>query len=100
MCVMLKGETPLMSAISSYNDEFVVMLLEQPNIDFDGALLSAIGSGNLYILNMLLEAGADPNTEYADQTPLIFSAGTTNESFIEALLEHGADINKQWSNGL
>ena len=42
-------DTPLISAIYEHNADFVVMLLEQPNVDLDGAVIAAIAAEELDI---------------------------------------------------
>lgn len=88
------NNTPLMRAISSNREDFVILLLEQDGVDLNGALISAAVGPNVEILNLILGEGADPNKEELDNTPLIASVGNEVE-MVQALLDAGANINQK-----
>ncbi|KAI1326593.1 ankyrin [Xylariaceae sp. FL0255] len=56
-------------------------------------LISAIESGNLEILELLLFHGADPNLFPATKTPLMAAAHEGNLEMVKTLVEYGADVN-------
>ena len=89
---------------SGLNDpEMVRMLLdagsgpEGANPEGQTALMLAIKSGDLGIVRMLVDAGADVNAfeQVQDQTPLIWAAAATRNAseMVDILLENGADVN-------
>jgi ankyrin repeat protein len=93
--------TPLMMAASAGMTEFVTFLLEQEDIKVnlqgkDGmtALLSAVLSRAVSIVDMLLESGADPNVSMNNGgTPLIYSI--YSPAIVKLLLNKNADVNAQ-----
>lgn len=48
-------------------------------------------SGKLYYLKQLLDAGADPNERWGDQTPLMIAGIKGRRSMARLLLEYGAE---------
>lgn len=54
----------------------------------------AVNENHVQVVRLLLEAGADPNTEH-DQgaTALGWAASGGHAQEVELLLEHGADVN-------
>eukprot|EP00958_Prasinococcus_capsulatus_P029609 scaffold7563_cov578-Prasinococcus_capsulatus_cf.AAC.1 len=66
----------------------------------DTALLTAIDSGNDDILKLVLERGANPNYENAKEvTPLMHAALRGRLATIEVLLQFGADLNYETRSG-
>ena len=60
-------------------------------------LVAAANIGNLEILSLLLDAGADPNLAGAYRPPLLASAAEGYPRIAKELLARGADINaKDW----
>lgn len=64
-------------------------------------ILSAAINGNAEILELLLEAGNDPNMKVSvtGDTPLMLAARTGSIPAVTVLLDHGADINARESWG-
>jgi Ankyrin repeats (3 copies) len=80
------------------NQEIVEQLLEtqKDNIhNISNALANGVWSGNITMLQMLMDAGASPNaiTECGG-TPLIAAAQAGDLKIVKLLLEAGADPNK------
>jgi hypothetical protein len=80
------------------NQEIVKQLLEteKDNIhNISNALANGVWSGNITILQMLMDAGASPNaiTECGG-TPLMAAAQAGDLKIVKLLLEAGADPNK------
>ena len=58
------------------------------------------GSDSIQILEMLIEAGADPNIQdYDNKTPLFYACSSSYLYFVEILLKAGADPNKLSKSG-
>ena len=74
-------------------------------VDSDGvtALESAVNSGNLDCMNLLLSRGADANSYNAlGKTPLMLASGQQGQNalmIIESLINHGADVNRLSRSG-
>jgi len=67
----------------------------------DGDLQEAILVGDEQAVGRLLEAGADPNQWYGDQTPLMLLARTSGSVAIaDRLISAGADPNSRGTNNL
>lgn len=66
--------------------------------DLDAALLQAVYSGSIAVVNLLLDNGAHVNAG-SDRLgyPLWVAASMENENVIELLLKNGADVNLQHS---
>ena len=64
------------------------------------ALSVACASGNLAMVELLLDAKADPNAALlSGETPLMTAVDKGNLDAARALLEHGADVNLKESRG-
>ena len=63
---------------------------------YGNALTAAAYDGTLEIVKLLLEHGADPNSEHG--WPLQIAAASGHEDVVKLLLEHGADINDNKTN--
>ncbi len=61
----------------------------------DYPLQTAISSGNLQLVKLLLDAGADPNLETIRGTVLSQSAYEGKLEIVKALIESGADVHKK-----
>lgn len=103
----LNGQTPLWTA-SGAGDEILQMFLNRKDIEInlqgpskETALYHAAKWGGPLPVQMLLDAGADPNIgNREDQTPLGCAAAEGKDETIEILLKHpGTDINKPDQSG-
>ncbi|RLM98318.1 ankyrin-3 [Panicum miliaceum] len=111
------GATALHHAAGIGNTELMKLLLSKgvdiesesdagtplPNIEnADGvtALLSAVAAGSLPCLEVLIEAGADPNIRAGGATPLHIAADSGNIELIKCLLKAGGDPNTCDDDGL
>jgi ankyrin repeat protein len=63
---------------------------------YGNALTAAAYDGTLEIVRLLLDHGADPNSEHG--WPLQTAAAAGHEEVVKLLLEHGADVNKNTTN--
>lgn len=122
------GTTALIQATLGEHKDFVVMLLEQPDINLDAQTGPGVSPGNIVILSaggntallialvgawtgpnvqtpaeiasMLIESGADPNVVNADgTTPLSLAVFANRVDLIKMLVERGADINEKNKGG-
>jgi ankyrin repeat protein len=91
-----------MAAAGAGHDDFVTLLLEQPDIDIDArggkelyfrtALIYATSVEAVSIVELLLDEGADPNiADSLGETPLLMSI--TRPDMASLLINHGADVN-------
>jgi ankyrin repeat protein len=60
----------------------------------DSALVWAVDSGNILLVELLIRNGADVNL-VANVTPLMAAARNGNEDLVELLVREGADVQKQ-----
>lgn len=92
------GETPLISAISTGDDELVHLMLQRgANVESRCAdeitpLMHAINRGYISILELLLSKGASVDTTTAGWTALHRAADMVNAPMVMLLLVKGADI--------
>ncbi len=90
---------PLVAAVDSKNIKKVEALLQagalvNPEPGKDSALAAAALRGRLDMVNLLLEAGADPNhAGYGKWTALMSSIRSKNADVVRALLAAAADVN-------
>ena len=93
------GETALLNAVSNKYDSIVKILLKagadvsiKNRFDFN-ALTSAVAANNQDIAALLLDAGANIETETSTLTPLMFAASAGNVDMIRFLVKRGAKVN-------
>jgi ankyrin repeat protein len=97
------GFTPLFYAVAgSSTDAQMAELLVARGADVnakaaagDSVLQRAAYGGNRWVVEMLLEYGADVNASGRDSTPLGDAACAGNIEVVELLLNHGADVNRR-----
>lgn len=101
------GNTPLHQSCYNGHSESVKTMLKNPDIEVDAAndagdtpLSIAVGEGNLYIVELLLEAGADANRQNnSGESLLHLAARQRKPHMVDTLLKHGADYNVRNRNG-
>ena len=93
------GETALLNAVSNKHTEIVETLLKagadvsiKNRFDFN-ALTTAVAASNQDLAALLLEHGANVETETSTLTPLMFAASAGNVDMIRFLVKHGAKVN-------
>lgn len=108
---VITGYTPLNLAALKGTNEAMGKLLQVPGIDVNAAstfpstpLYSAVEKGNLDMVKMLIEAGADIDTKAGPSkiSPLvrsILSKFSPNLALVEYLIEKGANVNDVTGNG-
>ncbi|GJM94260.1 hypothetical protein PR202_ga10890 [Eleusine coracana subsp. coracana] len=98
--------TPLVWAAGHAQKDAVKLLLEhnaKPNTETDDGitpLLSTVAAGSLPCLEVLIQAGADPNIRAGGATPLHIAADSGNLDVIKCLLKAGVDPNASDDDGL
>ena len=93
------GQSPLSWAIDKNQIEIVRVLLTEYNLNskmINNALFDAVYLGDIDIAKLLIENGADINTqkEFSD-TPLHKAVREKNFDLVKLLIEYGADVNMQ-----
>lgn len=91
------GNTPLMEAIKSGNDQVAVLLSKEGaslKVDNAGSFLcTAVSRGDTDLLKRLLCYGIDPNSKNYDfRTPLHIAASEGLQLMAKLLLESGASV--------
>jgi ankyrin repeat protein len=66
------------------------VLLEYGEKLQDNDLTAAVKGGHLNVVNVLIEAGADPNT--GDPLPMVCAISMERKDVFHTLLEHGATL--------
>lgn len=96
------AEEDIFSAIGSRNRRSVARLLEEdPNCHkskFVTPLIWAVISGDRAIVEMLLEAGANPNEQqrrWMEDNPLVAATAHQQDHLIQLLLDFGARVNSR-----
>jgi ankyrin repeat protein len=93
------GETALINAVSNKHTEIVEVLLAagadlsvKNRFDFN-ALTIAVAANNQDLAALLLDHGANVETETSTLTPLMFAASGGNVDMIRFLVKRGAKVN-------
>ena len=92
------GETPLISAITTGDEELVQLMLQRGAsvearcVDQITPLMHAVNNGHISILELLLSKGAQVDTTTAGWTVLQRAADIVNVPIVKLLLTKGADI--------
>ena len=98
----MHNETPLMNASYRRFDDITALLAsmsKNPNDDPE-ALISAAKSGDLSLMNALIENGANLEArDSAENTALIWAAANAQAEAVSLLLSHGADASAIDRNG-
>eukprot|EP00615_Pteridomonas_danica_P006120 CAMPEP_0114340302 /NCGR_PEP_ID=MMETSP0101-20121206/8292_1 /TAXON_ID=38822 ORGANISM="Pteridomonas danica, Strain PT" /NCGR_SAMPLE_ID=MMETSP0101 /ASSEMBLY_ACC=CAM_ASM_000211 /LENGTH=697 /DNA_ID=CAMNT_0001473531 /DNA_START=215 /DNA_END=2308 /DNA_ORIENTATION=- len=74
--------------------------IDRLGADGTSPFLIACGKGRELVVNLLLDAGVNPNNIEKDRFPLLVSVFNGNLNIFRALLEHGALITQSNSNGI
>ena len=96
---------PLLGAVASNNVAVVQALLKAgAKVDPEKAMTSALDSaafiGNLDIIRILLEAGANPNNkDNSGSTPLMSAVVGKKKEVVRIIVETGADVNAMSYDG-
>jgi ankyrin repeat protein len=94
-CSSSQSVRALDTAASYGRSEVVKLLLERGAENRDTALLAAVRSGSTETTEILLHAGANPNTRRSldGRTPLQIACDGSSSPVVELLLSHGANVN-------
>ena len=101
------GNTPLHQSCYNGQSEVVKAMLAEKTVDINVCndegitpLYFAVMRNNLFITELLLEAGADADKkDNHGNTPLHLAARNENEHIVKRLLENGADANARTERG-
>lgn len=96
MKIITTGEKryPLHYAALKGSREMTYLLITKgANVRVKGVLIDAIIGGNPEVVQILLQAGTDPNQNSGYRSPLMWAVKKRNTTIVNMLLEHGADIN-------
>lgn len=103
-----RAPNPLYAAVNMNDPDILHFILDlgagKPEGAFRHTLSMAVSKGNIGVLKILLEAGADPNAEGivssgASNLPLIAAAEFNDPKMVQMLLDHGADPDLTNSEG-
>jgi ankyrin repeat protein len=106
------GDTPLIIAVRGGQDQFVVLLLEQPGINLEATTIRPIVGDTvlliamerlridqisaLNVIEMLLRSGANPNVINSNGlTPLRIAILNRLPDLVKLLIDSGADVNQK-----
>lgn len=98
------GQTALLFAANAGNSQIVKLLLQSGfkaiNFGRGAALFAAVEMNNSINVNMLLQAGANPNIRNADRmTPLLFAASSGFVEVVDLLIANDAQVNTKSKSG-
>lgn len=91
------GDSRSLQALYDTPRDDITTLLSRANRKLlNKALARAVSAGSKEWVDVLLDAGADPNTRIGtDRQPVIMAA---NHDILQSLIEHLADVNVVWQN--
>ena len=82
------------------NSKYFLPGEKPPTHNLGTPLLFAVEGGNIQIVELLLEKGADVNAKNIVQvTPLLSGVDLNNYGIVKLLISHGADLNAQTETG-
>ena len=85
----------LITAIKNGNIQVVADIIETTPKYLNHAIFEAVDVGNVHIVKLLLEKGADVNLEVGDDATLLYIATETGrKDMVKLLLENGANVDK------
>lgn len=101
------GNTPLHQSCFNGQSEVVKVMLAKGNVDVNAVnnagetpLFTAVGRDNIYVSELLLDAGALPDKNTNEGvSPLHAAAANGNEHMVDLLIRHNADINGRAKGG-
>jgi len=96
MKIVATGEKryPLHYAALKGSTEMTRLLIAKgADVHVEGVLIDAIIGGNPDVVQMLLQAGTDPNQDSGYRSPLMWAVEKRNAKMVNLLLDHGANIN-------
>ncbi|HQG66518.1 MAG TPA: ankyrin repeat domain-containing protein [Smithella sp.] len=96
MTIVATGEKryPLHYAALKGSTEMTRLLIARgADVHVEGVLIDAIIGGNPDVVQMLLQAGTDPNQDSGYRSPLMWAVEKRNAKMVNLLLDHGANIN-------
>ena len=86
----------LITAVQKGNIQVVTDLIEKNPESLNHAIFEAVDVGNVYIVKLLLEKGADVNLQVGDDdaTLLYIATEKGRKDMVQLLLENGANVDK------
>ncbi len=94
------GDSALSKAITAKHARIVSLLLKKSGkFDRQGALYTAVGTGDLKIVKLLLTRSIDVNMRGYAGTTLLMRAVDKNYEMVKWLVERGADVNLKDNEG-
>lgn len=96
MKIVATGETryPLHYAALKGSSKMTELLIAKgADANVKGLLIDAIIGGNPDVIQILLQAGTNPNQDSGYRSPLMWAVQKRNTKIVNMLLDHGANIN-------
>lgn len=87
-----RGKNPLAEAARRGSCELVACLLDEFAKVNPAAVCAAASSGNVDILQLFIEEGANVNCYFEGRTPLLLAIKENHKKMVQLLIEHGAKV--------